>query len=169
MGQPYPSRALACSRVSYSSILSMTFRYKGFKRLSTLSYNNSLHRSYPHYLVNKTLPFSPIYYTKIFEVYFYRQKLQKKRLRFPKDSLKGFSEFSISSLLYEKGTLYSAPNLLSFVYRFSLLRNRIIKEISMKISILLSKNFIELFYSTCLNLSSNLFEELSFLFLILSP
>ena len=38
-----------------------------------------------------------------------------------------------------------------------------------EISILLSKNFVELFYSTCLNLSSNLFEELSFLFLFLSP
>ena len=34
-------------------------------RLSSI--NHALHRSYPHYLVNKTLPFSPIYYTEIFK------------------------------------------------------------------------------------------------------
>ena len=63
---------------------------------------------------------------------FTARNFKRSGFGFPKDSLKGFSEFSISSLLYEKGTLYSAPNLLSFVYRFPLLKNRIIKEISMK-------------------------------------
>ena len=45
---------------------------------------------------------------------------------------KGFSEFSISSLLYEKGTLYSARTLLSFTCFPSLRENPFIKEISYK-------------------------------------
>ena len=45
---------------------------------------------------------------------------------------KGFFEFSISSLLYEKGTLYSARTLLSFTCFPSLRKNPFIKEISYK-------------------------------------